>query len=111
MAANMTFESEVKSNNNEPVHEISKNVVCATSKASDQPAHTCSLIRTFASRLSKPIIVKQLTGHLLEFLSLKGGCRDSSESTLVKMSNCWKSHGVAQYNQAVWLQMPTLLTF
>ena len=25
---------------NEPVHEISNNVVCATSKASDQPAHT-----------------------------------------------------------------------
>ena len=37
---------------NEPVHEISNNVVCATSKASDQPAHTCSLIRAIASRLS-----------------------------------------------------------
>ena len=36
----------------EPVHEISNNVVCATSKASDQPAHTRSLIRAFASRLS-----------------------------------------------------------
>ena len=32
-------------------HEISNNVVCATSKASDQPAHTRSLIRAFASRL------------------------------------------------------------
>ena len=36
----------------EPVPEISNNVVCATSKASDQPAHTHSLIRAFASRLS-----------------------------------------------------------
>ena len=36
----------------EPVHEISKNVVCATSKASDQPAHTGCLIRAFASCLS-----------------------------------------------------------
>ena len=36
----------------EPVHEISNNVVCATIKASDQPAHTRSLIRAFASRLS-----------------------------------------------------------
>ena len=36
----------------EPVHEISNNVVCAISKASDQPAHTRSLIRAFASRLS-----------------------------------------------------------
>ena len=35
-----------------PVHELSNNVVCATSKASDQPAHTRSLIRTFANRLS-----------------------------------------------------------
>ena len=37
---------------NEPVHAISNNVVCAVSKASDQPAHTRSLIRAFASRLS-----------------------------------------------------------
>ena len=37
---------------NEPVHEISNNVVCATSIASDQPAHTRSLIRAFASCLS-----------------------------------------------------------
>ena len=36
----------------EQVHEISNNVVCATSKASDQPAHMRSLIRAFASRLS-----------------------------------------------------------
>ena len=37
---------------NEPVHEISNNVVCATSKASDQPALMRSLIRAFARRLS-----------------------------------------------------------
>ena len=37
---------------NEPQHEISTNVVCATSKGSDQPAHTRSLIRAFASRLN-----------------------------------------------------------
>ena len=35
----------------EPWHEISSNVVCATSKASDQPAHTRSMIRAFASHL------------------------------------------------------------
>ena len=33
-------------------HEISNNMVCATSKASDQPAHMRSLIRAFASRLN-----------------------------------------------------------
>ena len=41
------------------------------------------------------MIVKLLTEHHLEFLILKGGCRGSSESTLVKISNCWKSHAVA----------------
>ena len=36
----------------EPWHEISYNVVCATNKGSDQPAHMRSLIRAFASRLN-----------------------------------------------------------
>ena len=36
--------------------------------------------------------VKLLTEHHLEFLSLKGGCKGLSESTLVKMPHCWKSH-------------------
>ena len=36
----------------EPVHEISNNMVCVTSKASDQPAHTRNLIRAFAGHLS-----------------------------------------------------------
>ena len=35
----------------EPRHEISNNVVCATSKGSDQPAHTRRLIGAFACRL------------------------------------------------------------
>ena len=39
--------------------------------------------------------VKLLTGHNLEFLSLKEGCTGSSESTLVKMPHCWKSHVTA----------------
>ena len=37
---------------NEPQHEISNNVVGATSKGSDQPVHMRSLIRAFASRLN-----------------------------------------------------------
>ena len=36
----------------EPRHEMSNNVVCATSKGSDQPVHTRSLIRAFARRLN-----------------------------------------------------------
>ena len=39
--------------------------------------------------------VKLLTEHHLEFLSLKGGCVGSSESTLVKMPHCW--------NHVLWL--------
>ena len=40
--------------------------------------------------------VKLLTEHHLEFRSLNGGCTGSSESTLVKMPHCWKSHVAAQ---------------
>ena len=38
--------------------------------------------------LEYSMIVKLLTEHQLEFLSLKGGCRGSSESTHVKMPHC-----------------------
>ena len=37
---------------NELGHEISNNVVCETSKGSDQPGHTHSLIIAFASGLN-----------------------------------------------------------
>ena len=40
--------------------------------------------------------VQLLTEHLLEDLSLKGGCRGLSKSTLVKMPHCWKSYVTAQ---------------
>ena len=35
------------------------------------------------------MIVKLLTEHHLEFLSLKGCCTGSYESTRVKMPHCW----------------------
>ena len=47
--------------------------------------------------LQYSMIVKLLTEHHLEFLSLKGGCKGSSESTLVKMPHCWKSHVAAHF--------------
>ena len=43
------------------------------------------------------MIVKLLTEHHLEFLSLKGGCTGLSEYSLVKISNCWKSHVTAHF--------------
>ena len=49
--SNGSLFSEENKSRNEPRHEISNNVVCATSKGSDQPAHTHSLIRAFAIRL------------------------------------------------------------
>ena len=50
------------------------------------------------------MIVKLLTKYHLEFPSLKGGCTGSSESTLVEMSNCWKSHVMAhlEFTVAQW---------
>ena len=39
--------------------------------------------------------VKLLTEHHLESLSLKGGCTGLSESTLVQMPHCLKSHVAA----------------
>ena len=36
--------------------------------------------------------IRLLTEQHLYFLSLKGGCKGSSESTPVKMPDCWKSH-------------------
>ena len=45
--------------------------------------------------------VKLLTERHLEFLTLKEGCTGSSESTLVKMAHCWKSHVAAHMSYPV----------
>ena len=47
--------------------------------------------------------VKLLYEHHLEFLSLKGGCIDSSEFTLVKMQHCWKLHVTAHISKINFL--------
>ena len=43
--------------------------------------------------------VKLLIEYHFEFLSLKGGSQSSSESTLVKMPHCWKSHNAPYQNK------------
>ena len=73
---------------NEPWHEISNNVVCATSNDSDQPWQSD---QSLCLSLEYSMNVKLLTEHNLEFLRLKGGCTGSPESRLVKMLHCWKS--------------------
>ena len=79
-------------------------MVCATSNASDQPAHMRSLIYAQSDHrlclsLEYSMTVQLLTEHPaerhLEFLSLKGGCTGSSESTLVEMRHCWKADVMA----------------
>ena len=42
------------------------------------------------------MIVELPTEQHLEILSLKGGYTGSSESTLVELPHCWKSHVTAQ---------------
>ena len=51
------------------------------------------------------MIFKLLTEHHLEFLSLKGGCRGSFESTFVKVPNCWKSHSPDLIEQWTFLKL------
>ena len=52
------------------------------------------------------MIVKLLTEYNLEFLSLKGGYIGSSESTLVKMPYCWKSHATSHIIIMVTMVVP-----
>ena len=50
--------------------------------------------------------LRLLAEHHLEFLSLKGGCTGLSESTLVKIPHCWKSHATAHiysWTHCFWL--------
>ena len=54
------------------------------------------------------MIAKLLTEHNLEFLSLKGGCGGSSESTLIKMPHYLKSHALAH---EPWHEISNNLTF
>ena len=64
---------------------ISKNVVCVTSKASDQPAQSD---QSLCLSLEYSMSVKLLTEHNLEFLLLKGGCICLFESThVINMDN------------------------
>ena len=83
----------------EPRHEISSNQqslrsTCAYAQ-SDQ-----SLCKSLGHSLS----VNLLTEHYLEFLRFKGGY--TSESTLVKMAHCWKSHVTA--NVCHHMRKPTI---
>ena len=52
--------------------------------------------RSLCLSLNYFISVKLLIELNLVFPSITGGCKGSSESTLVKMAHCWKSHVTVQ---------------
>ena len=52
--------------------------------------------------------VNLLTKHRLESLSLKGGCTGWSESILVKMPHCLKSHVMAHIYVHVFIDIDQL---
>ena len=54
--------------------------------------------------------VELLTEHHLEFVSLKGGCTGSTESSLVKLQHCWKSHVTAQMGNICFTAISNLFT-
>ena len=56
----------------------------------------CKVLKIFQhGKYLVAYVLKLLTEHHLEFLSLTGGRIGSSESTHVKMPHCWKSHALA----------------
>ena len=76
-----------------------------------QPAKPLISLRICAV-WSEPVLVawifynvKLLNEHHLEFLSLKGSYIGLSESTLVKMPHCWKSHVTAQMVMIIPMQL------
>ena len=48
--------------------------------------------QSLCKSLEYSLNINLLPNSILEFLNLKGGCIGWSESTLVKMPHCWKSH-------------------
>ena len=70
-------------------------MVCATSRLRPACAYTQS-DQSLCWSLEYYTSIKLLTEHLLEFLSLKGCCTDSSQSAHVKMPHCWKAHVTAK---------------
>ena len=81
-------------------HEISSNVVCATSKASEQPCAYAQSNQSLCQSLEYSRNIKLLTEPRLECLCLTGGYTCSSESTPVKTPYCWKSRVAVNYDKS-----------
>ena len=72
----------------EPVHEISNNKGMCDQQSIRSACAYAQSDQSLCKSLEYSMIVKLLTEHHLEFLSLKEGCTGSSESTLIKLPNC-----------------------
>ena len=68
----------------EPRHKISNNVVSATSKASDQTAHTRRLIRAFSCRLNILRVLRYGPNSTWSFLAEKEAAQASLSLHLSK---------------------------
>ena len=95
---------------NEPPHDKTNKVACAPSEDSDQPWHPPSLIRVFAVRMKKDLV---LIEHTAKTLIRLGGCPGWSEFSLGAQSFCWFCHEAAHLKAVLWAAMlePDLRTF
>ena len=82
---------------------FSNNVVCVwyvTCKGSVQPMQMHSLIRDLL--ILEYAMAEQ---HNFQFVSLKGDCTGSTESTLVKIPHCWKFHVITQPTLSIRIEL------
>ena len=97
----------------EPVHEISNNVVCATSKALDQSVHTCSLIRAFEPSREKALLTLHVVTEMLFLLqkNLKKyhawSCQNVCDALTFLLDNIFIQFGTKLYRQVVGIPMGT----
>ena len=115
LAFNKNEEQKVPKGWNEPQYEISNNVVSATSKASDQPAHMRSLIRAFASCLNILWLLSYWPTIILKFLSLKEASQAyTCQNTTLLEITCHRSNVIAKGGNLIATftkQLTLLLTF
>ena len=71
-----------------PRHEISKQYGMCSQQSLRSACAYAQTDQSLCKSLEFSVSIKLLTEYNLEFLSLKGGCTGSSESTLVKMPHC-----------------------
>ena len=92
MTNGMKFDSTLS---NEPQHDKINKVACAPSEDSDQPGQPPSLIRVFAIRMKKALVLSYPMSAQRSLWS-NWACPGWSESLLGAHSFCWFCHVVVQ---------------